>query len=65
MAKRNPLVCPFCGHTITSEDQRFCDWCGEKIEKEEVPEGRSGSCLGSLLTGIILLLLLIGLMMKK
>ena len=56
--KRNPDICPYCGHVILDDDQEYCDYCGMDIEKEEISSKESsGSCLGSL--GIVILIILL------
>lgn len=67
MAKKNPEICPYCGHVILDNDQEYCDWCGMDIEKEEThdKQAASGSCLGSIGTLLLLILIIILLVMKK
>lgn len=66
MAKKNPEICPNCGHVILDDDQEYCDYCGMEIEKEEVPgKKQSGSCLGSLCTLALVVFLIIWLVSKK
>ena len=60
MAKRNPEICPYCGHVILDDDQEYCDCCGMDIEKEEVPDKRaSDSCLGGIGTVLLFIFLMI------
>lgn len=65
--KKNPEICPYCGHVILDDDQEYCDYCGSEIEKEEVPDhsNSSGSCLGSIGVIIFIFLLIIVLIAKK
>ena len=65
MAKRNPEICPYCGHVILDDDQEYCDYCGKDIEKED-PDNKksSGSCLGSTVTLLFIIFLIILLVTK-
>lgn len=66
MAKRNPEICPYCGHVILDDDQEYCDYCGMDIEKVEVPDKKaSGSCLGSVGSVLLVFLLIIYILLKK
>lgn len=66
MARRNPEICPYCGHVILDDDQDYCDYCGTDIEKENLPDrASSGSCLGSIGTVLFIILLIIFLVSKK
>ena len=67
MVKKNPEICPYCGHVILDDNQEYCDYCGSDIEKEEVQENRksSGPCLGSIGTLLLIILIVFLLVMKK
>lgn len=64
--KRNPDVCPYCGHVIVDDDQEYCDYCGMDIEKEEVPENtKHGACLGRLFLLMLIIIILAKILLKK
>jgi len=67
MAKRNPEICPYCGHVILDDNQEYCDYCGSDIEKEEESDNRksSGSCLGSILIILFIIFLIVRLVTNK
>lgn len=67
MSKRNPDICPYCGHEILDDNQEYCDYCGLDIKKEEVPDNQksSGSCLGSIGTVLFIIILIILLVTRK
>ena len=59
-------TCPYCGHIILDDDKEYCDYCGMDIEKEEVPDRKaSGSCLGSIGTILLIVLVIILLVTRK
>ena len=64
--KRNPDICPYCGHVIVDDDQEYCDYCGMDIEKEEVEDNtKHGSCLGRLVFLMLIIIILAKILLKK
>ncbi len=66
MAKKNPLICPYCGGVILEDHQETCDWCGAELEEEKNADLRStDSCLGSIGTGLLVFLVIIFFLIQK
>ena len=56
----NPEFCEVCGHEIPDDDQEYCDWCGEPVEKVRRPAGKSGTGSGGgwLFLGFVLVIVI-------
>ena len=63
MSKKNPLFCPYCGHMILDDKQKYCLFCGSRIKPKETRDKKAETnppgCLGVILFFALLILLLI------
>ena len=68
MAWKNPDMCDVCANPLLDEADDYCPWCGAKIKKIEVPDGKkedggSSSFLG--LLGLLAFIFLLIVLMAK
>ena len=62
----NPEFCGSCGHEIIWDDEEYCPFCGEKLEKElrPVKGSKAGSSGGGAFFLVFLTVIVIWLLLK-